>query len=282
MQTCSFKNYDYLEPDKSTISDIAFFICTCDFPTLHDHEYWEFTIMTKGKLINYIQGRKVILSVGDIAIIRPTDKHRLLYTEDPNIEYINFVVRKSLMDNLISCLGIDNSIFESEMPITINVEKHSVESLHNSILLLQKEISVKQRNLRKSSILIKIMSLLQKDLLQASQVIESSFLSIVNKINKYLKEESNLADVNVNVLSKKLYINRVTLNRQMQKNLGITTHEFIIRFKLNYAQQLLITSDISVCEISLKAGFFSQSNFTKLFNAQFGCTPAKYRLKYND
>lgn len=282
MLTCVFKDQFMFEPTEKDKSNLSFSICTCEFPVLHDHEYWEFTIMTKGKLNNYIQGKKIVLQVGDIAIIRPTDKHRLVYTDDRNIEYINFVVRDSVMQNLIPCSGIEESFFTDQEPITINVEKHSIESIHNSILLLQKEIDSSQRSLRKYSIIIKLIGLLQKHLLQSPKVVKSSFLSIISDIENYLKEESNLATVNVNLLSERLHMSRVTLTRLMQKNLGITTHEFILRFKLNYAQQLLLTSDISVTDISMKAGFLSQSNFIKLFNAHFGCTPTKYRAKYNN
>nr|WP_269210565.1 helix-turn-helix domain-containing protein [Photorhabdus temperata] len=44
-----------------------------------------------------------------------------------------------------------------------------------------------------------------------------------------------------------------------------------------YAHQLLLNSEMSIVDISMEAGFSSQSYFTQSYRRRFDCTPSRAR-----
>lgn len=280
MFTCKFDHQFDTEPTEKDKSLITFNICDVDFPKLHDHTYWEVVIMLDGEIVNHFRGKHYLLKAGDIFILRPDDVHSLTYTEKAKALYVNMVVDKSIMEKLLSCSGIDDEFIESSKPIFFDVPPAILQEINISISYLQKEIFVKQRDLRKYSILLNLVNLLQKELLQQQISPSSVNADILTKINALLMEEQNIQSINVNTLARQIGVNRVTLNRIVKNNLGLTAHELIVKFKLNYARQLLYTTSLSVTSISSQSGFFSVSSFIKTFSAHYGVTPAKYRAKY--
>ena len=65
--------------------------------------------------------------------------------------------------------------------------------------------------------------------------------------------------------------------REFKKYYGSAPGEFVNSEKLNFAQNLLRTSNLSVLEIALESGFSNLSWFNELFRRVYGTTPLQYR-----
>lgn len=63
---------------------------------------------------------------------------------------------------------------------------------------------------------------------------------------------------------------------------GMSVNEFLNMKRLEYASQLLLTSAMTVSEISDISGFNSRSYFNRLFRNRYGLTPAEYRKTHPD
>lgn len=61
--------------------------------------------------------------------------------------------------------------------------------------------------------------------------------------------------------------------------LNITPREYLTKIRLNNAKNFLLSTVLSIEEISLKCGFESTSYFIKLFKKEYSITPALYREK---
>ena len=72
-------------------------------------------------------------------------------------------------------------------------------------------------------------------------------------------------------------VSESTLYARFRRHLGKTPVEARHRILADKAGELLITSDLSVEEISDRLGFSSPSWFRKVFREQNGCTPTFYR-----
>ena len=66
-------------------------------------------------------------------------------------------------------------------------------------------------------------------------------------------------------------------DRQFKKSLGITPHQYLTRYRIDRAKQLLKQQDLTIAQIAQKCGFSSQSYFTKQFRQIVGVTPKVYR-----
>ena len=60
---------------------------------------------------------------------------------------------------------------------------------------------------------------------------------------------------------------------------GCTPHDYLMTKRLNYAKDLIMTSDHDMMSIAMLSGFGSQSYFNYYFKKITGCSPSKYREK---
>ena len=74
-----------------------------------------------------------------------------------------------------------------------------------------------------------------------------------------------------------LFVSTAHFIRAFKKETGLTPHQYLNRYRLVVATQLLEYSDRRVEEIAAEVGFSSSSHFISSFRRQYGCTPLHYR-----
>lgn len=67
-------------------------------------------------------------------------------------------------------------------------------------------------------------------------------------------------------------------SRLFKNEVGQSPYEYIIKYRLDLAKHLLITTNLPVREISKKCGYSNEVNFYNIFKKNFNITPRKYRL----
>jgi AraC family transcriptional regulator len=72
-------------------------------------------------------------------------------------------------------------------------------------------------------------------------------------------------------------VHPVHLARVFRHQTGCTVGEYVRRLRLEFACGRVSSSNESLCEIALAAGFTDQSHFTRAFKNRFGITPGEYR-----
>jgi len=70
---------------------------------------------------------------------------------------------------------------------------------------------------------------------------------------------------------------RARLFELFKRHTGLAPNDYLLRFRIRKAQELLATTDLPVREISLHVGISDPSYFSTLFKRQTGSTPANYR-----
>jgi len=90
-------------------------------------------------------------------------------------------------------------------------------------------------------------------------------------------------DMKVDDLVQALHTNRTTLGLAMKKcgPKHCTTQQFIISFRLRYAEKLLATphSELTISQIADASGFNSRSAFNRQFTLAYHCSPTLYRMR---
>lgn len=97
-------------------------------------------------------------------------------------------------------------------------------------------------------------------------------LDISNYIQHHLSEP-----VDIEALSKAMYLSRTHLAAKFKKETGITLTDFVLKEKTEEAKRLIRYSDKTVSAISSFLGFSSQSHFSRVFKKYTGKTPNEYR-----
>ncbi len=83
--------------------------------------------------------------------------------------------------------------------------------------------------------------------------------------------------LDVDTLSKRVYMSRPNFFRLFKREYGITPAQFIIKERLKLAKQLIQTTNMSIQQVCIEAGFEDVNNFIKMFKKVEGLTPGTYR-----
>ncbi len=81
----------------------------------------------------------------------------------------------------------------------------------------------------------------------------------------------------VNALCEKFYISKSKLYSVSTKVFGMGATDYIRFKRLEYAETLLLQSELSVAQIAERSGFEDANYFVRAFKKHFGTTPGRYR-----
>lgn len=93
-----------------------------------------------------------------------------------------------------------------------------------------------------------------------------------NIIDSEYTKKCNTADV-----AKKLFLSARQLDRIALKRYGKTLHQVIVDKRIKTAENLLVTTDMTIEKIAITVGFNSSVGFYREFAKRYGMTPAEYR-----
>lgn len=122
---------------------------------------------------------------------------------------------------------------------------------------------------------------------KTSQLTESAGASIRKNLERLMDEQQVFKEneLRLDDLAAYLAINRHQLSQVINANYGVNFFEFINRYRIAYAQQLLASKThqhYTIIQIAYEAGFNNKASFNRYFKQQMGLTPSAYRLKIHD
>lgn len=83
--------------------------------------------------------------------------------------------------------------------------------------------------------------------------------------------------INVTDIADNIGISRAQLNQAFQKVLGLSVQKFLIDYRMHKAANLLVSTGMSIKEISNTVGYDDQLTFSKAFKKKFEMSPKAYR-----
>jgi two-component system, response regulator YesN len=104
------------------------------------------------------------------------------------------------------------------------------------------------------------------------QVSNSSVKKAMAYVDNQLDQQISLKEV-----ADIVHLNASYFSVLFKEQSGLTFSEYVTRKRLQSAKKLLLTTDLSIDEIALKAGYQSAKYFIKVFKEFEEYTPSKYR-----
>jgi AraC family transcriptional regulator len=90
--------------------------------------------------------------------------------------------------------------------------------------------------------------------------------------------ETNLANsISSSEIAGAAGLTRMHFAAQFKAATGLRPHEYLLRRRVERAQEMLVQTDMSVVDVALSVGFQSQSHFTVVFNRFVGRPPHAWR-----
>lgn len=105
---------------------------------------------------------------------------------------------------------------------------------------------------------------------------KSRFDECINVEKVFLNPKLTLTD-----LALKVGTNRTYMSNYINRELGKTFFDFINSLRLDFATDLLLSSNMTLEVIAEKSGFNSLSTFRRYFIHVHKCSPTVYKRKYS-
>lgn len=196
-------------------------------------------------------------------------------------------VMMPIMDGYVACRGLKTDIATSHIPVILLTAKAGEESIVAGLECGADDYITKPFSTKILCVRIKNLIELRRQLqdtfkremnLQPVKMkvgpVDEEFLKDMYKV---LGKNISDPDFNVDELSRKLYMNRVTLYRKINALTGENPSDFIRSFRLKRGAEMLKTGDKTVLEVAFDVGFSSSSYFIKCFKEQFHQLPSEYQ-----
>ncbi len=238
----------------------------------HFHPIYEFYYLCSGDIAYFTDDRIITLTAGDLLVLPPHTLHKSIALENP--------IRKRIL------LYVDTR-FLQELPEAYSLlPKTSVvyhlqgrESITQLIYSLSQEYET-----QKSSMMLKCLfgELLVRLSRQATiddtppipPVTSDRILEVVAYLN-----EQYAQDISLSKTAEHFYMNPSYLSRLFKENTGFTFSEYLNKYRIKKAAELLADKSKNVTQIALSVGFNSTNHFCKIFKKMIGTSPLAYRRK---
>ncbi len=258
--------------------DFLYHINIFDWPVEHGHkDYWEFTIVTHGAINNRTNDTTNTYEANTLFVATPKNIHRLLASGVKSIRYINIMVKESYLKDTVN--GISPHLLEylSSENFTATLSHEKVSEIEQ--ILLQVNYSALEQYEENNRLVCSAFLLILSAILLEHATASVNVHPYLVTLNQ-LAQNNELLKYNVNDLCRKLGYSRVQLNATFKRHYGITPHEYLIDYKFNHAQKLLMNTTMTVSEISEIIGYATPMQFYTAFKRLYGITPAQYRKSH--
>jgi AraC-like DNA-binding protein len=104
--------------------------------------------------------------------------------------------------------------------------------------------------------------------------------SRIHQILAYIRKNIHLR-LDIDVLADKACMSKDHFIRVFKREMGETPNVYVTKKKMEKAELLLVTSDLSVKQVADSLGYEDYSYFNKLFKKNAGVTPQQYRMNHS-
>lgn len=84
-------------------------------------------------------------------------------------------------------------------------------------------------------------------------------------------------DISLEYCAAVMNFNPAYISRVFKKEMGVSFSEYLCDYRMKFAENLLLTTDMKVLEIGRRVSYTNISAFIRTFRRKFGLTPGQYR-----
>ena len=100
-------------------------------------------------------------------------------------------------------------------------------------------------------------------------------------ITRYLQEHLS-EDISLSVLAEEFHLSAQYISQLFKSEIGVNFLAYLTNIRMERAKKLLLSTALSIGEISEQLGFGDYRVFTKVFKKSEGVTPSQYRRDFLD
>lgn len=246
---------------------------------LHSHISAEIFACCLGKITLATKNESLTLNGGDIAVVPPNVLHCML-SADENTEknVISFICNKRAGQTAWD-LYADFLPFIGSKSILIYRGRRDACACVSEIVQLGQSQSKILPTLKAMVLLIDILGNPDEKYFDTAEDKNANGSYDIQRMMglDIIIGTSYMKRLTIKEIASELYISSRQLDRIVQKRYGKTLHKVIMEKRMSVAEQMLLTTDMTVEEIGSAVGFSSSAGFYREFVRAYGVTPAVYK-----
>lgn len=244
-----------------------------DFMNEHNHDYWEFFILTDGACIQHINGKSISMKKGDGLLVRPNDIHYFYSDKKQSATHINVSIRSEFVKAY--CDLLNKAIYEKllaakELFYTPPPQEYNkiIEFANTFLSMIHTE---QNHTLFQKFFSSYLLGLIINKYFISLQGFPHWLYDMIHEINQAKNMNAFPKDI-----AEKFNYSYSYILRTFKHYTNKTLIEYMNQTKMANAARLLAQSEYTTLEIAGMLGFSSLSYFNQLFKKTFGVSPRQY------
>ena len=247
---------------------------SADTTDLHNHNFYEFFILTKGTVVHEINGESFLLKKGTLYFIRPDDCHRISAQPEQSCIHMNIGITKEKLEKICAALGItlDELCERKKRSVMLSVEDLQFFKSRAERINMREHNGFECDYFFFAELAIRAVSAILSSEVAGDMQCPEWFTAILEKIHSPSFYACTAADV-----YKLGNFSPPVMIEYFRKYTGKTVKQYLRELKIAIACDFLKNSETPLIELSNMLGYTSLSHFNRIFKQYTGRTPAAYR-----
>lgn len=258
---------------------------------MHEQEFYEINIISRGEGIHYINNNLVSAKEGNVFIIPPKVSHG--YVGGNGFDVFHIILSDAFMNKFFADLQHLPSFYKlfgaeplmrgkTSYPLYLTLSKEQLKPTLNILF----EIS------RYTNYSDPAECLIRSNLAMASIGLLCNAYSMENpNADMTLSEEHAMMEsisyihekyfekITIENLLQIAHMSRTSYIKKFKEICKLSPAEYITKIRIESASVMLVNTSLNVSEIAYKTGFYDASHFTKAFTNVYHISPTLYRNK---
>lgn len=261
------------EPYHAALASVGHELRERSFP--HSHDFYELMYVLSGRGVQHVAGTDLAMRPGDLALVRPHDRHRFVTTGREPFRFINIAFPATMWRSFTDLAGVEQAAEwdSGPTPVMVHIDPaddevavecgRALEAFHrgpNAVDLIRLWTAV-------------LPALTGGVGTPRGAAGRPRWLT---KACAAMSAEENLR-AGLPRLLELAAVSHGHLARSMRAHYGCTPIEHVTELRLAHAALLLATTSEAVGRIAQRCGFDSTSYFGRRFRRRYGSNPRQYR-----
>lgn len=248
---------------------------------LHRHDAWELYCVLKG-YGNRMAGDSLRpFAEGSVALIPPGMLHRWEYApgsvdEDGKVRYLMVAFHHSLVEQ---CMSVFPELRNRLRGVVFTEEAMEFGMTASCTLRGMLAEMIEMDELGRLSVMLRLLPFVytSNDRIFAGKPLRiERDVRRIQRVAEYVMAHYG-RDIRLGDVASEIGMNRSAFCTYFKKHKGMTFSQFLTRYRLKTACELLKHSQKSVSEVCYLVGFNDLPHFVRVFGKEIGVSPSKYR-----
>ena len=261
--------------------DFKAFINILKYRAPHLHTEYELGLVLYGDIVLTMEKETHHLHAGDIICINPFQVHEL--SSDMNVPMLFLQANPSFFYNSAPML---RNLEFTDTPILRANQSPEYRTLRELIVTFSAEFFKKDEFYELScaghlSLLFnQLLKLLPYQIISSNEAMSQRGKSgRIKRIAEFI-ENNYQEKVTLSLLADMEHITETHLSHFFTDNFHMTFQEYLMKLRCEKARSLLLTTDLTLIDISITCGFSDPKYLNKTFQRLYNCSPKEYRRNF--